>query len=81
MAKKSTTKKAYNRKYYKKHKEEIIDNVQAKQKANRKEYNKEKREYYAENEDYRRYKRAYAKKYRKEEPIKSKARKDRKASR
>lgn len=79
MARTTAAKKTYNRKYYRKNKEEIIDNVQAKQKSNRKEYNKDKREYYANNEDYRKYKRRYAKEYRKREPIKSKARKDRKA--
>ena len=46
----SSTQKRYNKKYYQKHKEEIIDSVQAKQKSNRKEYNKDKREYYAEND-------------------------------
>ena len=79
MARTTTAKKSYNRKYYRKNKEEIIENVQAEQKSNRKEYNKDKREYYANNEDYRKYKRRYAKEYRKREPIKSLARKDRKA--
>lgn len=79
MAKTTTKEKQYNKKYYQKHKKEIIDDVQDRQKSNRPKYNKEKREYYADNEDYRKYKRRYAKKYRKEEPIKSKARKDRKA--
>ena len=79
MARTTTAKKTYNRKYYRNNKQEIIDNVQAKQKSNRKEYNKDKREYYANNEDYRKYKRRYAKEYRKREPIKSLARKDRKA--
>lgn len=79
MARTTAKEKSYNKKYYRKHKEEIIDNVQERQKSNRKKYNKEKREYYADNEQYRKYKRQYAKQYRKREPIKSKARKDRKA--
>lgn len=79
MAKTTQKEKQYNRKYYKKNKKEIIDNVQDRQKQNRKKYNKEKRDYYAENEQYRKYKREYAKEYRKREPIKSKARKNRKA--
>jgi len=79
MAKTTAKEKSYNKKYYEKHKKEIISEVQAKQKSNKKEYNKDKREYYAENADYRKYKRAYAKKYRKLEPVKSKAKKDRKA--
>ena len=79
MARTTSKEKSYNKKYYRKNKEEIIDNVQERQKSNRKQYNKEKREYYANNEQYRKYKRQYAKEYRKREPIKSKARKDRKA--
>lgn len=79
MAKTTTKEKAYNKKYYKKHKEEIIDSVQRKQKSNKKAYNKYKREYYADNGNYRKYKRRYAKEYRKQEPVKSKARKYRKA--
>ena len=79
MPKTTADKKSYNKKYYRKNKQEIIDKVQEKQKTNRKKYNKEKREYYADNEAYRKYKRQYAKEYRKREPIKSKARKDRKA--
>lgn len=76
MATKKSSK--YDRKYYEKHKKEIIAKEAAKHKANRPKYAKEMKEYYHENEDYRKYKRAYAKKYRKEEPIKSRARKDRK---
>lgn len=79
MAKTTAKERSYNKKYYQKHKEEIIDKVQSRQKANRPKYNKEKREYYRENEEYRVYKRKYAKEYRKREPIKSRARKDRKA--
>lgn len=79
MAKTTVSEKKYNKRYYEKHKQKIIDEVQEKQKSNRPKYNKEKREYYADNEDYRKYKRKYAKEYRKREPIKSKARKDRKA--
>ena len=79
MAKTTAKEKAYNKKYYQKHKEEIIEKVQDRQKSNRPKYNKEKRDYYADNENYRKWKRAYAKKYRKENPEKAKARKDRKA--
>ena len=79
MAKTTAKEKSYNKKYYRKHKEEIIENVQDRQKSNKPKYNKEKREYYKDNEDYRKYKRKYAKEYRKREPIKSRARKDRKA--
>ena len=71
-----------SRKYYhsnEKYRKKKIADTQRKQKANKPKYNKEKREYYQENEDYRKYKRKYAKEYRKREPIKSKARKDRKA--
>lgn len=79
MARTTTKERSYNKKYYRKNKEEIIENVQQRQKTDRKKYNKEKRDYYAQNESYRKYKRQYAKEYRKREPIKSKARKDRKA--
>ena len=79
MARTTASEKSYNKRYYRKHKEEIIENVQARQKSNKPQYNKEKREYYKDNEDYRKYKRKYAKEYRKREPIKSRARKDRKA--
>jgi len=63
----------------KKYREELIRKETAKHKANKPKYAKEQREYYADSEDYRKYKKAYAKKYRKEEPIKSRAKKDRKA--
>lgn len=80
----ASTKKqeAASKRYYdsnKKYREKKIAKQIAKQKANKPKTNKEHREYYAENEDYRKYKRNYAKEYRKREPIKSKARKDRKA--
>jgi hypothetical protein len=71
-----------SKRYYeknKKYREKKIENQIQKQKANKPETNKYHRDYYADNEDYRKYKRAYAKKYRKENPEKSKARKDRKA--
>ena len=75
----STTKeKKTARTYYKKHKkyrEEKIAQTKANQRANKEEYNASKREYYAKNEKYREYKKKYAAKYRKEEPIKSRARK------
>lgn len=79
MAKTTTSEKKYNKKYYDKNKEEIKTRVQKNQKSNKPKYNKSKREYYKDNEDYRVYKRKYAKEYRKKEPVKSKARKDRKA--
>lgn len=77
MATKKSTKSYYQRN--KKYREKLIAENTAKHKANRPKYAKEQREYYADSEKYRKYKRAYAKRYRKEEPIKSKARKDRKA--
>ena len=77
MAKKPAQKSYYQKN--KKYREALIRKETAKHKANRPKYAKEQREYYQENEDYKKYKRAYAKKYRKKEPIKSKARKDRKA--
>lgn len=70
-----------SKKYYDSHKayrDKKIAKQVAKQKANKPEYAKKSREYYKENGEYREYKRRYAKQYRKEEPIKSKARKDRK---
>lgn len=76
MATKKTSQKSYYQKN-KKYREELIAKETAKHKANRPKYAKEAREYYAENEDYRTYKRKYAKSYRKREKIKSKARKDR----
>jgi len=74
--------KKKSREYYKTHKkyrEEKIKDSSQKQKANPKKHAAYQRDYYAENEDYRKYKRQYSKEYRKREPIKSKARKDRKA--
>lgn len=70
--------------YYQKHskyRKKLIAEETAKHKANRPKYAKEQREYYRENEEYREYKKKYAKRYRKKEPIKSRARKDRKALR
>ena len=70
-----------SKKYYDTHKayrDKKIAKQVAKQKANKPKYAKKSREYYHENGEYREYKREYAKKYRKEEPIKSRARKDRK---
>lgn len=77
MATKTTGKSYYQKN--KKYREKLIAEETAKHKANRPKYAKEQREYYAENESYRKYKRKYAKDYRKREPIKSRARKDRKA--
>ena len=62
-----------------KYRKKKIDKETAKHKANKPKYAKEQKDYYHSSEEYRKYKRAYAKKYRKEEPVKSKARKDRKA--
>lgn len=76
------TKKSSQKSYYqknKKYREELIRKETAKHKANRPKYAKEQREYYADNPDYRAYKKKYAKEYRKKEPLKSKARKYRKA--
>lgn len=77
MATKTSTKSYYQRN--KKYRDKLIAENTAKHKANRPKYAKEQREYYADNESYRKYKRKYAADYRKREPIKSKARKDRKA--
>ena len=77
MATKKSTKSYYQRN--KKYREKLIAEETTKHKANKPKYAKEQREYYADSEKYRKYKRAYAKKYRKEEPVKSRARKDRKA--
>lgn len=77
MATKTSTKSYYQRN--KKYREKLIAQETAKHKANRPKYAKEQREYYADSESYRKYKRKYAKEYRKREPVKSRARKDRKA--
>ena len=70
-----------SKKYYDSHpsyrKKKIAKQV-AKQKANKKETAKKQKEYYHKNEEYREYKKKYARQYRKDEPIKSKAYKDRK---
>lgn len=81
MASTAKQEKASKRYYatHKKYREKKIDNQISKQKRNKKETNEYHRKYYAENENYRKYKRRYAKDYRRREPIKSKARKDRKA--
>ena len=76
----TTAEKKTSRKYYathKKYREDKIDKQIKKQKNNKSKTNEYHREYYAENGDYRAYKQKYAKAYRKKEPIKSKARKDR----
>ena len=79
----STTKqKKASKKYYethKKYRDAKIKKQISKQKNNKAETNKYHRDYYAENGEYRSYKRKYAKEYRKKEPVKSKARKYRKA--
>ena len=81
MASTAKEKKA-SKKYYethKKYRDEKIRKQVAKQKQNKRETNKYHRDYYAENGEYKAYKRKYAKEYRRKEPVKSKARKDRKA--
>lgn len=78
----TTAQEKASKKYYdtnKKYRKKKIEKETAKHKANRPKYAKEQREYYKESEEYRAYKRKYAKEYRKKEPVKSKARKDRKA--
>lgn len=63
-----------SKRYYathKKYREKKIDNQISKQKRNKKETNEYHRKYYAENEDYRKYKRRYSREYKKREPIKS----------
>ena len=62
-----------------KYRKKKIDKEVAKHKANKPKYAKEQKEYYHNSEEYRKYKRKYAKSYRKKEPVKSLARKDRKA--
>jgi hypothetical protein len=71
-----------SKKYYdshKKYRQEKIRKQIAKQKANKDEENEYHREYYRKSEKYREYKRKYSKRYHKLEPVKSLARKDRKA--
>ena len=73
-----------SKKYYhsnRKYREDKIAKTAKKHKENKPKYNKEQREYYRKSEEYRKYKRKYAKKYRKEEPLKSRAIKDRPKSR
>ena len=70
--------KSYNESYYRKHRKEIIRDSSKRQKQNKEEHAKYQREYYASNPSYRKYKREYASRYRKTNPIKSKARKYRK---
>ena len=70
-----------SKKYYDtntKYRKKKIEKEVAKHKANKPKYAKKQKEYYAENEEYRSYKRKYAEEYRKKEPIKSKARRLRK---
>ena len=76
MAKQSQ--KSYYQKN-KKYRDELIKKETAKHKANRPKYAKEQREYYRDNEDYRKYKKKYAREYRKSNPIKSLPRDKRKA--
>lgn len=71
-----------SKKYYdshKKYRQEKIRKQIAKQKANKDEENKYHREYYRKSEKYREYKRKYSRAYHRSEPVKSLARKDRKA--
>lgn len=73
MASTAKQEKASKRYYatHKKYREKKIDNQISKQKRNKKETNEYHRKYYAENEDYRKYKRRYSREYKKREPIKS----------
>ena len=74
--------KSSSKSYYQKnakYRRELIAKETTKHKRNRPKYAKEMREYYNENEEYRKWKRNYAKKYRKENPIKSLPRAKRKA--
>lgn len=69
-----------SKKYYethKKYREKKIDKQIKKQKANKTETAEYQKSYYHSNEEYKKYKQKYAKAYRKREPIKSKATKDR----
>lgn len=79
MASTTAEKRASRKKYAtdKRYREKKIAGETAKHKRNRPKYAKEMREYYDDNEKYRKWKRAYAKKYRRENPVKSKPRKDR----
>ena len=77
MATKTSSKSYYQKN--KKYREELIRKETAKHKANRPKYAKEQRDYYADNEDYRKYKKRYSKEYKKREPIKSLPKDKRKA--
>ena len=69
-----------SKKYYDTHKsyrKKKIKKILDDQKENPQKDAKKSKEYYHKNEEYRKYKQNYAKKYRKREPLKSKARKDR----
>lgn len=71
-AEKKASKKHYEEDI--KYRKKKIEQEVAKHKANRPKYAKESREYYEDNADYRKYKKRYAREYRKREPVKSKAR-------
>lgn len=69
-----------SKKYYethKKYRQEKIAKQIKKQKANKTETSEYQKSYYHSNEEYKKYKQRYAKAYRKREPIKSRATKDR----
>lgn len=68
----------YNKKYYQKHKKEMIKAASKRQSEDKKGHAAYQREYYADNPSYRTYKKKYAANYRKTNPIKSKAKKYRK---
>ena len=74
--------KKKSREYYRTHKkyreEKIKDSVDE-QKRNPDEHAEYQKKYYHKNQEYRAYKIDYARKYRKREKVKSRARKDRKA--
>ena len=74
----STTKeKKASKKYYDSNKNYRDKKIQ-KQKQNKDKTADYQKDYYHSSTEYRKYKKAYAKQYRKLEPIKSRARKDRK---
>lgn len=66
MPKTSSSKKAYNKRYYREHpkmKKELLENQNQKQRANPRKYAKIQRDRYHSNKEYRDYKIEYAKDY------------------
>ena len=73
--------KKASKKYYdsnKNYRDKKIQKQVQKQKQNKEKTADYQKEYYQSSAEYRKYKKTYAKQYRKLEPIKSKAKKDRK---